>query len=51
MAASIIGSISEFNREQENVVEYIERFESFLEANSITDGAKILAVFWHWLDL
>ena len=45
MAASIIGSISEFNREQENVVEYIERFESFLEANSITDGAKIRAVF------
>ena len=40
-----MGAITEFNKNKESVVEYIERFEAFLEANSITDESKQRAVF------
>ena len=44
MAANVIGAITEF-KNKESVVEYIERFEAFLEANSIKDESKLRAVF------
>ena len=45
MAMSIVGSIQEFDKSKESIIEYLERFESFLEANGITDAGKQRAVF------
>ena len=45
MAANVIGAITEFDKNKESVVEYIERLEAILEANSITDDSKQRAVF------
>ena len=43
--ASYIGQVGEFDKEKEDVEAYAERFEQFIEANSVTDDKKIRAIF------
>ena len=43
--AGTIASMSEFDVENENFVEFAERFDNFLLANDITDEAKKKATF------
>ena len=43
-SAGIIGSIGEFEKGKETITEYFERFESFLDANVISDPVRKRAV-------
>ena len=42
MATSIIGTLTEFNPEQQDVASYLEKVELFFEANNIAEEKKVV---------
>ena len=43
MAAGIIGTVGEFNPDQESMTTYLKRMELYFAANEIKDGTQVVA--------